>query len=90
MTMSEFDTLRTDLAAFRSEVRDDLAKVRTDPVEVRGDLVDLRTDVTVLRALVNEKPSAATIYQAALAMFGGMFAVIIGTVIVLKTTGLIP
>ena len=81
--MSEFDTLRTDLAAFRSEMRDELGKVRTE-------LTDLRTDVTVLRALVNEKPSAATIYQAALAMFGGMFAVMIGTVIMLKTTGLIP
>jgi hypothetical protein len=83
MTMSEFDTLRTDLAAFRSEMRDELGKVRTE-------LIDLRTDVTVLRALVDEKPSAATIYQAALAMFGGMFAVMIGTVIMLKTTGLIP
>jgi hypothetical protein len=76
MTMSEFDTLRSDLTAFRSEVRDELGK--------------MRTDLAVLRALVDEKPSAATIYQAALAMFGGMFAVMIGTVIMLKTTGLIP
>jgi hypothetical protein len=30
------------------------------------------------------------IYQAALGMFTGMFAVMIGTLIVLKTIGIIP
>ena len=43
-----------------------------------------------LEAKIDAKPGAGTIYQAALGMFTGMFAVIIGTVIVLKTTGFIP
>ena len=79
MTMSEFDTLRSDLAAFRAEVDARLAALRAD--------IDVR--LARLEAKVDEKPGAGTIYQAALAMFTGMFAVMIGTVVVLKATNFI-
>ena len=68
MTASEFDTLRSDLAALRADIDVRLAR---------------------LEAKIDAKPGAGTIYQAALGMFTGMFAVIVGTVIVLKTTGFI-
>ena len=42
-----------------------------------------------LEAKIDEKPGAGTIYQAALAMFTGMFAVIIGTIVALNATGFI-
>lgn len=75
MTMSEFDTLRTDLAG------------------LRGDLSALRTEMDTrfvrIEAKIDEKPSAATIYQAVLATFAGMFAVMAGTVVVLKAIGII-
>ena len=76
MTMSEFDTLRADLAGVSTE----LAALRTD--------MDIR--FARLEAKVDEKPSAATIYQASLAMITGTFAVMIGTVVVLKTINIIP
>ena len=69
MTMSEFETLRSELAAFRFQVTAELA---------------------TLGAKIDEKPNAATIYQAALTVFAGMFAAIVGTVILLKTIGTIP
>jgi len=64
MTMSEFDTLRADLAAMRTDMDVRFAR---------------------LEAKLDEKPGAATIYQASLAMF----AVVIGTVILLKTINVI-
>jgi hypothetical protein len=52
-------------------------------------LVALRTDVDIrfarLEAKLDEKPGVATIYQASLAMFAGMFAVMIGTVVLLES-----
>ena len=69
MTMSQFETLRSELAPFRAQVTAELA---------------------TLGAQIDEKPSAATIYQAALTVSGGMFAAIIGTEILLKTIGTIP
>jgi hypothetical protein len=65
MTMSEFDTLRADLAALRADIDVRFAR---------------------LEAKIDEKPSAATIYQASLTMF----AVMIGTIIVLKSISVIP
>jgi hypothetical protein len=79
MTMSEFDTLRSDFAALRAAIDARFAGLRTD--------IDVR--LARLEAKVDEKPGAATIYQAALAMFIGMFAIMIGTVVVLKTIGII-
>jgi len=86
MTMSEFDTLRADMAGLRT----DLAGLRTD-IDAR--LAALRTDMAVrfarLEAKLDEKPSAATIYQASLAMFAGTFAVMVGTVVLLKAINVI-
>ena len=79
MTASEFDTLRSDLAGLRSGMEGRFARLQTD--------MDIR--FARLEAKIDEKPGAGTIYQAALGMFTGMFAVIVGTVIVLKTTGFI-
>jgi hypothetical protein len=94
MTMSEFDTLRADLAG----VRTDMAALRTDlsthRTEIDNRLVGLRTDMDVrfarLEAKLDEKPSVATIYQASLAMFAGMFTVMVGTMVALKTISIIP
>ena len=69
MTMSEFDTLRSDLSALRTEIETRFVK---------------------LEAKLDEKPGVAVIYQAGLAMFAGMFAVIVGTIVILKTLGTIP
>ena len=43
-----------------------------------------------VEAKLDEKPGVATIYQASLAMFAGMFAVMIGTVLLLKSVNIIP
>jgi len=75
MTMSEFDALRSDLAALRS----DMDRLR----------VDIDVGLTRLEAKVDEKPSAAIIYQASLTTFAGMFAVVIGTVILLNTINIL-
>jgi hypothetical protein len=87
MTMSEFDTLRADLAALRADV----STLRTD---IDSRVAGLRADMDVrfarLEAKIDEKPSAATIYQASLATFAGMFAVMVGTVILLKSISVIP
>jgi hypothetical protein len=66
MTMSEFETLRADLAAFRSEVT---------------------TEFATLRVMVNAKPDTSTIYQAVLAIVAAMFAMVVGTAVLLKTIG---
>lgn len=79
MTMSEFDTLRTDLAGLRGDIDNRFSALRTE--------MDVR--FARIEAKIDEKPSAATIYQAVLATFAGMFAVMAGTVVVLKAIGLI-
>ncbi len=97
MTMSEFDTLRSDLAALRGDIEARIAGLRSDMAGLRSDIdtrfAGLRNEMDLrfarLEAKVDEKPSVATIYQAALTMFTGMFAVMIGTVVVLKTIGII-
>jgi len=75
MTMSEFDALRSDLAAFRS----DMDRLRVD--------MDVR--LARLEAKIDEKPSAAAIYQPSLTTFAGVFAMMIGTVILLKTINIL-
>jgi hypothetical protein len=80
MTTSEFDTLRADLAALRADLDMRLAALRAD--------MDVR--FTRLEAKIDEKPSTATVYQASLTTFAGMFAVMIGTVILLKSISVIP
>jgi len=86
MTLSELDTLRSDLAGLRADI-----DARFTAIDAR--FTKLGTDIDVrfarLEAKIDEKPGAGTIYQAALAMFTGMFAVIIGTIVVLKATGFI-
>jgi hypothetical protein len=42
-----------------------------------------------LEAKIDDKPGAGTIRQAAMGIFTGMFAVMIGTIIALKTLGYI-
>jgi hypothetical protein len=69
MTMSEFDTLRSDLRALRADMDARFAK---------------------LEAKLDEKPGVAVIYQAALGMFAGMFAIIVGTVVIMKSAAIIP
>jgi hypothetical protein len=90
MTVSEFDTLRSDLSALRADMEARLVRLQTD-MEAR--LVRLQTDMDIrfgrLEAKIDEKPGAGTIYQAGLATFAGMFAVMIGTIIALKTLGFI-
>ena len=98
MTMSEFDTLRADLAAIRSDLetrigglREDVDRLHTD---MHGRLTGLRTDMdlrfTRIEAKIDEKLGAGVIHQAPLAMMTGMFAIMIGTVILLKTLAYIP
>jgi chromosome segregation ATPase len=88
---AQIATVRTELQTQIAELRGDL---QTQIAGVRTDMGTLRTDMEArlirLEVKIDEKPSAATIYQAALATFTGTFAVIIGTIIVLKTTGFIP
>jgi hypothetical protein len=90
MTMSEFDTLRADLAAVRADLEAGLGALRTD---MDSRFTSLRTDIDIrfarLEAKLDEKPGVATIYQASLAMFAGMFAVMIGTVVLLKAINVI-
>ena len=87
MTTSEFDTLRADLAGLRADV----ATLRTD---IDSRVAGLRADMDIrfarLEAKIDEKPSAATIYQASLATFAGMFAVMVGTVVFRKSISMMP
>ena len=91
--MSEFDTLRADITGLRADLQAHIAALRTDMGMLRGDMEARFTRVDVrlerLGAKIDEKPGAATIYQASLATFTGMFAVAAGTIIVLKSTGFI-
>jgi len=80
MTMSEFDTLRADLAALRADIDARIAGLRGD----------MDVHFARLEAKIDEKPSTATIYQASLTTFAGMFAVMVGTVILLKSISVIP
>jgi hypothetical protein len=80
MTMSEFDTLRADLASLRADIDARFGHLETD----------MNIRFARLEAKIDEKPGAATIYQASLGTFAGMFAVMIGTVILLKTISIIP
>jgi hypothetical protein len=95
MTMSEFDTLRADLAAVRADLEAGLGALRSEfRTDMDSRFAALRTDMDIrfarLEAKLDGKPGAATIYQASLAMFAGMFAVMIGTVLLLKTINVIP
>ena len=96
--MSEFDTLRADITGLRADLQGQVASLRSDlqtqigtvrtDMDARFTRVDIRLER--LEAKIDEKPGAATIYQASLATFTGMFAVVAGTIIVLKSTGFIP
>lgn len=77
MTVSEFETLRADLAAFRAQVTGEFSAVRAD----------FRTELASLRAMVDAKPDTSTIYQAVLAIVAAMFAMVVGTAVLLKTVG---
>jgi len=90
MTLSELDTLRSDLAGLRADIDARIGGLRA-AIDARFTKlgVDIEVRFARLEAKIDEKPGAGTIYQAALAMFTGMFAVIIGTIVVLKATGFI-
>jgi hypothetical protein len=91
MTMSEFDTLRADISGLRNDLQGQVASLRTDlQAQIAALRAEMDARLTRLEIKIDEKPSAATIYQASLATFTGMFAVVAGTIIVLKTTGFIP
>ena len=105
MTMSEFDTLRADLAAIRSDLEVRIGGLRSDMESriggletriggLRGDMDKLRTDMDVrfarLETKIDEKPGAGVIYQASFAMMTGIFATMVGTVVLLKTLAFIP
>ena len=85
--MSEFDTLRADLAAIRSDLETRMGGLRQDVDRLRTEM-DLR--FARVEAKIDEKPGAGVIYQASLAMMTGMFAVMIGTIILLKSLAYIP
>ena len=91
MTMSEFDTLRADFAGLRTELTALRADIDSRFSALRLDMETrfARVDGSLgrLEAKIDEKPGAGTIYQAALATFAGMFAVMVGTLVVLKTLG---
>jgi hypothetical protein len=63
-------------------------------VDIDTHLAALRSDIEIrfirLETKIDEKPSAAMIYQASLGTFAGTFAVMIGTAIVIKTISVIP
>ena len=75
-----------------------IAGLRTDMASriggLRGDMDKLRADMDVrfarLKAKIGEKPGAGVIYQASFAMMTGIFATMIGTVVLLKTLAYIP
>ena len=85
--MSEFDTLRADLAAIRSDLETWVGGLRQGVDRLRTDM-DLR--FARIEAKIDEKPGAGVIYQASLDMVTGMFGIMIGTVILLKTLAYIP
>ena len=89
MTLSEFDTLRSDLAGLRSDIDARISGLRTD-IEAPG---RTRTDTDVRFAAPWSKSRREARcdchLQAALGMFTGMFAVMIGTVVVLKAIEII-
>jgi hypothetical protein len=76
MTMSEFDTLRADLRSLQTDLESRFGALR----------MDMETRFAKLEAKLDEKPSVNTIYQAALTMF----AVMVGTVMIMKSIGVIP
>jgi hypothetical protein len=78
MTQSEFETLRSELRAFRAEIESRLASLQAD----------IYKHLMRLEAKIDEKPGAMVIYQAALTMMTGMFAMLVGGVILLKTLGI--
>jgi hypothetical protein len=98
MTMSEFDTLRADITGLRTDLQGQVASLRNDlqtqiatvRSDLRGQIAALEVRLIRLEVKIDEKPNAATIYQASLATLTGMFAVVVGTIIVLKTIGFIP
>jgi hypothetical protein len=87
MTMSEFDTLRADITGLRTDLQGQVASLRSD---LQGHIAALEVRLIRLEVKIDEKPNAATIYQASLTTLTGMFAVVVGTIIVLKTIGFIP
>jgi hypothetical protein len=87
MTMSEFDALRADITGLRTDLQGQVASLRS---YLQGQIAALEVRLIRLEVKIDEKPNAATIYQASLATLTGMFAVVVGTIIVLKTIGFIP
>jgi hypothetical protein len=57
-------------------------------MDARFGNVDVRLER--IEAKIDEKPGAVVIYQASLAMMTGIFAFMIGTVVLLKTLVFIP
>jgi hypothetical protein len=83
MTMSEFEALRTELAAFRGDMDH-----RFTAIDSRLATMDVK--FAGIEARLANTATASTIYQAVLSMLGGAVAIIVGTIVVLKAIAIIP
>ena len=81
--MSEFAELKSDLKTLRQELGSGLSAL---DARIGG----LDTRLIRVEAKLDEKPGTATIYQAALTIFAGIFAAVVGTVVILKNLGAMP
>src|SRR5262245_51003680 len=97
MTMSEFETLRTELLAFRGDMDQRFSTVdsKLAAMDARFASMDARfasMDVKVagIEARLGYTATASTIYQAVLSMLGGAVAIVVGTIVVLKAIAIIP
>jgi phage shock protein A len=92
---TEFTGLKTDFTGLKTEMKADVAALKADVASLKSDVDgrfgSLRTELEIrfarIEAKIDEKPSTGTIYQAALAIFAGMFTVFAGTLVALKTLG---
>jgi hypothetical protein len=74
----------------RSELAGVTAEFSSVRADVTAEIAGIKTELAGLRAIVNAKPDTLTIYQAVLAMMAAMFAMVVGTAVLVKTVGTIP
>jgi hypothetical protein len=75
MTTSEFETLRQDIKAIRTD---------TDKR-----FMDIEQQLSKLEVVLDTKPSVFALYQAVVVMMFGLSATIASTVVILKSMGLL-
>jgi len=78
------DSLDSRLDALRADIDSRFSALRLD-METR--FAQVGAGLGRLESKIDDKPGTGTIYQAALAMLTGMFAVIVGTLVSLKALG---